>query len=82
MLDLRCGRAPARAGKPSVLRLSVSSPAATALRVEEVAVQTWEDGLIVEERFYYEGMVDEGDESAEGQSDTTIEPSLSSRSTR
>ena len=33
-----------------------------AMRLEEVAVQTWEDGLIVQERFYYEGIVDEGDE--------------------
>ncbi len=31
------------------------------MRLEEVAVQTWERGLIVEERFYYEGFVDEGD---------------------
>jgi ketosteroid isomerase-like protein len=31
-------------------------------RLEEVAVQTWENGLITEERFYYEGVVDEGDE--------------------
>ena len=32
------------------------------MRLEEVAVQTWENGLIVMERFYYEGVVDEGDE--------------------
>ena len=32
------------------------------MRLEEVAVQTWENGLIVKERFYYEGVVDEGDE--------------------
>ncbi len=31
------------------------------MRLEEVAVQKWENGLIVEERFYYEGFVDEGD---------------------
>jgi ketosteroid isomerase-like protein len=31
-------------------------------RLEEVAVQTWDNGLIVQERFYYEGVVDEGDE--------------------
>lgn len=30
--------------------------------LEEVAVQTWDGGLISEERFYYEGVVDEGDE--------------------
>ena len=32
------------------------------MRLEEVAVQTWDNGQIVEERFYYEGVVDEGDE--------------------
>lgn len=32
------------------------------MRLEEVAVQEWERGLIVRERFYYEGIVDEGDE--------------------
>ncbi len=32
-------------------------------RLEEVAVQTWDGGLITEERFYYEGVVDEGDEA-------------------
>jgi ketosteroid isomerase-like protein len=32
------------------------------MRLEEVAVQRWARGRIVEERFYYEGMVDEGDE--------------------
>jgi len=32
------------------------------MRLEEVAVQTWENGQIVQERFYYEGVVDEGDE--------------------
>jgi ketosteroid isomerase-like protein len=31
-------------------------------RLEEVAVQSWDNGLIVQERFYYEGIVDEGDE--------------------
>jgi ketosteroid isomerase-like protein len=30
-------------------------------RIELVAAQTWEKGKIVEERFYYEGVVDEGD---------------------
>jgi hypothetical protein len=28
-----------------------------------VAVQRWAGGRVVEERFYYEGMVDEGDET-------------------
>jgi len=32
------------------------------VRLEEVAVQTWEAGQIVQEKFYYEGVVDEGDE--------------------
>ncbi len=31
-------------------------------RLEQVAVQAWERGKIVQERFYYEGVVDEGDE--------------------
>jgi ketosteroid isomerase-like protein len=32
------------------------------MRLEEVSVQEWDGGLIVKERFYYEGIVDEGDE--------------------
>ncbi len=36
------------------------------MRIEEVAVQIWENGAIVEERFYYEGVVDEGDEDDVG----------------
>jgi ketosteroid isomerase-like protein len=32
------------------------------MRLEEVAVQRWAGGRIVEERFFYEGMIDEGDE--------------------
>ena len=31
------------------------------MRLEEVAVQRWANGQIVEERFYYEGAIDEGD---------------------
>ena len=31
------------------------------MRLDEVAVQKWAGGQIVEERFYYEGVVDEGD---------------------
>jgi ketosteroid isomerase-like protein len=31
------------------------------MRLEEVAVQRWSQGRISEERFYYEGVVDEGD---------------------
>ncbi|MFZ5890738.1 MAG: hypothetical protein ACOY0T_06770 [Myxococcota bacterium] len=33
------------------------------MRLEEVAVQSWEGDHIVNERFYYEGLVDEGDEA-------------------
>lgn len=32
-------------------------------RLEMVAVQSWERGKIVEERFYYEGLIDEGDDA-------------------
>jgi ketosteroid isomerase-like protein len=32
------------------------------MRLEEVAVQRWSGGQISEERFYYEGVIDEGDE--------------------
>lgn len=32
-----------------------------AMRLEQVAVQRWSRGKITEERFYYEGVVDEGD---------------------
>ena len=32
------------------------------MRIEEVAAQRWSGGRIVEERFYYEGVIDEGDE--------------------
>jgi ketosteroid isomerase-like protein len=31
------------------------------MRLDEVAVQKWARGQIVEERFYYEGVIDEGD---------------------
>ena len=31
------------------------------MRLEEVAVQRWSQGRVSEERFYYEGVVDEGD---------------------
>jgi ketosteroid isomerase-like protein len=31
------------------------------MRLDEVAVQRWSGGRISEERFYYEGVVDEGD---------------------
>jgi ketosteroid isomerase-like protein len=31
------------------------------MRLEEVSVQRWSQGRIGEERFYYEGVVDEGD---------------------
>lgn len=32
------------------------------IRLEEVAVQKWSEGRIIEERFYYEGVIDQGDE--------------------
>ena len=32
------------------------------MRIEQVSVQTWEGARISRERFYYEGVVDEGDE--------------------
>lgn len=34
-------------------------------RLEEVAVQVWENELLVSERHYYQGFVDEGDEVSE-----------------
>jgi ketosteroid isomerase-like protein len=36
-------------------------PGGRAMRVEEVAVSVWERGRVVQERFYYDGVVDEGD---------------------
>ncbi|MET0414242.1 MAG: hypothetical protein ABW217_23225 [Polyangiaceae bacterium] len=44
----------------SVVRFSAAD--GRPMRLEQIAVQVWERGLIVEERFYYEGVVDEGDE--------------------
>jgi ketosteroid isomerase-like protein len=41
--------------------LRFTDPKGRPMRLEEVAVQSWERGRIVEERFYYEGFVDEGD---------------------
>jgi hypothetical protein len=46
----------------SVVRFSAAD--GRPMRLEQVSVQTWERGLIVAERFYYEGVVDEGDEEA------------------
>jgi ketosteroid isomerase-like protein len=37
-----------------------AGPEGRPLRLEEVAVQDWNGGVITEERFYYEGVVDEG----------------------
>lgn len=31
------------------------------MRLEEVAMQRWSHGKIIEERFFYEGIIDEGD---------------------
>lgn len=38
----------------------------TPMRLEEVAVQRWAGARVVEERFYYDGVVDESDETVEG----------------
>ncbi len=35
------------------------------LRLDEVAVQTWDGDKVVQEHFYYEGVVDEGDTQAD-----------------
>lgn len=37
------------------------APNGRPLRLEQVAVQKWSGAKIVEERFYYEGVIDEGD---------------------
>jgi ketosteroid isomerase-like protein len=42
--------------------LRFRAPDGRQLRLEQVAVQRWSEGRIVEERFYYEGFVDESDE--------------------
>ncbi|HYO94775.1 MAG TPA: nuclear transport factor 2 family protein [Polyangiaceae bacterium] len=42
--------------------LRFQAPDGRRLRLEQVAVQRWSEGKIVEERFYYEGFVDESDE--------------------
>jgi ketosteroid isomerase-like protein len=44
--------------------LRFTGPEGRPMRLEEVAVQRWSEGSISEERFYYEGIVDEGNESA------------------
>ncbi len=51
----------------SVVRFSAAD--GRPMRLEQVSVQTWERGLIVSERFYYEGVVDEGDETDEAGAD-------------
>ncbi len=40
------------------------------MRLEEVAVQKWSDDRIIEERFYYDGFIDEGDDEEDGADDT------------
>lgn len=42
-------------------RIRFRSPSGRLLRLEEVAVQKWALDEISEERFYYEGLVDEGE---------------------
>jgi ketosteroid isomerase-like protein len=44
----------------SVVRFSADD--GRPMRLEQISVQVWENGLIVEETFYYEGLIDEGDE--------------------
>jgi ketosteroid isomerase-like protein len=44
--------------------LRFAGPDGRPMRLEEVAAQRWSDGVISEERFYYEGIVDEGSEPA------------------
>lgn len=39
-----------------------TGPDGRPMRLEQVSVQRWHRGLIAEERFYYEGVIDEGDE--------------------
>lgn len=41
--------------------LRFHSPTGRPQRLDEVAVQSWSGDKIIEERFYYEGLVDEGD---------------------
>lgn len=43
--------------------LRFADPDGSPMRLEEVAVQRWSEAKIVEERFYYEGMVDEGNDA-------------------
>ena len=42
------------------------------IRLEEVAVQKWSNGEIIEERFYYEGVIDQGDEEDEAGEDAAV----------
>ncbi len=42
--------------------LRFTGPDARPMRLDQVSVQRWHRGLISEERFYYEGVIDEGDE--------------------
>lgn len=42
--------------------LRFMGPEERPMRMEQVSVQQWHRGLIIAERFYYEGVIDEGDE--------------------
>jgi len=42
------------------------------IRLEEVAVQKWSGSEIIEERFYYEGVIDQGDEADEEDEDIAV----------
>jgi hypothetical protein len=44
------------------------------MRLDEVAVQRWSGGRICEERFYYAGTVDEGDEDSGDAADAGASP--------
>lgn len=42
--------------------LRFTGPEDRPMRLDQVSVQRWHRGLISEERFYYEGVIDEGDD--------------------
>lgn len=48
------------------------SPDGRPMRLEEVAVQRWNETGITEERFYYDGAIDEGDEDRDENEDDLV----------
>ena len=42
------------------------------IRLEEVAVQKWAGSEIIEERFYYEGVIDQGDDDDDPDDDDAL----------